>query len=64
MASFADDTKDWDRTTIGATLFQKDLDAMYHWAVKNNFEFNCKKFLRMVFSTGDEQDFQFQNLCF
>ena len=55
VACFADDTKDWDKTTLGEALFQKDLDAMYHWAVMNNSEFNGKKFLRMVFGTSDEK---------
>ena len=54
VASFADDTKDSDKTTIEATLstiratlVQKDLDTMYQWAT----EFNGKK-LKMVFRTG------------
>jgi len=51
LSSFADDTKIWKGISmhINEIQLQEDLDIIYRWAVKNNMEFNSKKFQAIRF---------------
>ena len=51
MSSFADDTRVGSgiRSNDDVESLQKDLNAVYQWAVQNNMEFNSDKFEHMRF---------------
>ena len=56
LGCFADDTRIWQASW--RNVIQAELDKMYHWADKNNMEYNGKKFEKIVFGNcNDETDF-------
>ena len=56
VSSFADDTRVMAGvdTTQQAEDFQKDLDAIYDWASRNNAEFNDQKFELLRYGVNEE----------
>ena len=54
IASFADDAKNWNKTTLPVNFFQAELCRQYKWAKRNNAEFNGPKFVKITMGDPDD----------